>query len=481
MWHASQSAKYLEDAKDCVRQLRARGDNLAHVEYAYVAAALAILDGHFKKRASGAPNPTAAAAAMGKKTKHPKRVTEWIERISVLQTVLADEQLCCEEAVDEVMGILANGVNVLDDSEWREVVDSLDARDIVDPSEVGQPDSPSYGLGDPAAELMDLGEELVYRVASHVASSAPMPAAAPAFSGTALTRPVRRNKFSRVQDESLGAIGGVRELKLEGTFTVVYVPPDHAQPIIVKTCMHVLLHLQRTNQHPIEDGVALGLGGRSGGPVFRWLGQPARVLWVSFPPEGYFRQFPERIALLQPWQNDPNIIVDPRGLDLAILELPRSAGDALPPLRALPCVSLEDAALFIGKRVWLLGYGQSGGICEERPTLTDGTLSRIRDAGQNTDLLQVTNIMACGHSGDDAVIEYAPKLFARIGGAFRSVTGSLGDLMCVPSLRSFHWPSRCVCGVLCARLYTSATLAYTKSCIRSCRFSGRSNSSRRQW
>ena len=33
------------------------------------------------------------------------------------------------------------------------------------------------------------------------------------------------------------------------------------------------------------------------------------------------------------------------------------------------------------------------------------------------------------HSGDDAVVEYEAKKFARIGHAIRSVTGELGDLM----------------------------------------------------
>ena len=62
-----QKMEFIAEAARCVQTLRSGGANLGHIEYSYVAAALALMSGHFLKQ-NGKPNPTATARAFGKET-----------------------------------------------------------------------------------------------------------------------------------------------------------------------------------------------------------------------------------------------------------------------------------------------------------------------------------------------------------------------------------------------------------------------------
>ena len=87
----------LEDAARCVDLLRDRGERCAaHVELAFVAAALALLCGRFVKR-NGQSNPSAAATACGKPTKNPKLVTAWIGHLQQLEAALHAEEEAAQE------------------------------------------------------------------------------------------------------------------------------------------------------------------------------------------------------------------------------------------------------------------------------------------------------------------------------------------------------------------------------------------------
>ena len=59
----------------------------AKFEPIWVAAALALLTGRFRKK-NGKPNPSAAAAAFGKALSRPSAVTEWVAKLEVLDRAL---------------------------------------------------------------------------------------------------------------------------------------------------------------------------------------------------------------------------------------------------------------------------------------------------------------------------------------------------------------------------------------------------------
>ena len=63
----------------------------AKFEPVYIAAALALLTGHFRKK-NGTMNPTAAVAAFGKALSRPSAVSGWVAKLEMLDDALRAEK-----------------------------------------------------------------------------------------------------------------------------------------------------------------------------------------------------------------------------------------------------------------------------------------------------------------------------------------------------------------------------------------------------
>ena len=99
---ATQVGAYIQQAKQCVEKLKAQGENINHHELALVAAALAILQGHFRKN-NGKPNPSAAARASNHGTTNPGLVNGWVTRLQKLDASALDKFVCAiEGSLDEI-------------------------------------------------------------------------------------------------------------------------------------------------------------------------------------------------------------------------------------------------------------------------------------------------------------------------------------------------------------------------------------------
>jgi hypothetical protein len=81
---------YRGKAKAIASILRGRGKNLTNPNENFIAAALALIYGYFRKK-SGKPNPTAAAAAFGHPTSNPQAVIDWRDKIFLLLQEYARE------------------------------------------------------------------------------------------------------------------------------------------------------------------------------------------------------------------------------------------------------------------------------------------------------------------------------------------------------------------------------------------------------
>ena len=410
---------YLRDAEECVRQLRARGRNLPHVQYAYVAAALAVIDGRFKF-ASGKSNLTSAARTFGKGTKSPgDTVRLWMGRLERLARELAAEQEA-EKIIVEVMDQLkAMPTHELLDAECQlELWESLE--------HALTPTEPTLRAG--GSDEQDAPERLLLQRTLSSMHATGLDAAGP---------------------ESLEAVRDVhsREAQVQQK-TVVTIDPDgpdmssgfvvlkNESDILFSASAHGVLDLQRRGANPVTDGVSIGYDAE---PIKRH-DRRARIVYISFPQDGYFcsrSTAPEQRAQLEAsWRNAAGVVVDENRRDLVLLKLSREGEPRLPngqPL--LRAIRFADARTLEGKSeaVAQFGYGQSGGpsFRQSGTNITRGTLTSV---DTRRSWLRTSSEILPAHSGGPLVVEYmmgnGHKDFAAVGYAISSVAHELGNCRC---------------------------------------------------
>ena len=408
---------FKNDAEAIVLALRQDGNNLGHVQCRYVVAALLIISGYCKKQ-NGKPNYAAAARTAGA----PKRiesVKDWVKRIETRASMLLEAQHVPQAPLPDIESLLKQFDNESTESfidqcmagpDWQELSDALLLND------------PRYcAIGDEAAR------SLLERALS--IARAPPSTEGPAMRESGRESPELRTPQSReaqVQQRSVGVVGRGDPPQPDQTFSVV---DQNERSIFLTTTAHGIV----SNPHAIlEDGVPIGVDAE---PI-KWLDAHARVVYISFPEEGYFRSVTpaQQEELKATWRAVDGIVVDAHHhRDVVILELPRvdepRLADGTPLLRAL---RFAAANTLEGKKdaVAVFGYGQSGGR-QSGTNITWGNLSSIDTV---RGYLRTTAPILSGHSGGPLVVAYTNSKghpdFAAIGYSVSSIDRQLGN--CLP-------------------------------------------------
>ena len=108
---ADQVAQLMKDAKRCFFMMTAAGGifpsiigRTAHPRFEYIAAALAIVRGYYRKQ-TGAPNFCSAARGCGRPTDNPRLVSDWVRRLESLtkhlRSVRADGEMALQSWQDD--------------------------------------------------------------------------------------------------------------------------------------------------------------------------------------------------------------------------------------------------------------------------------------------------------------------------------------------------------------------------------------------
>ena len=214
--------------------------------------------------------------------------------------------------------------------------------------------------------------------------------------------PRTQSRIGRRQQQGVAAVGlrvgPSGEHRLIGT---VFVVGKTERAVYFAGCAHVLLDMLRRGVRPFEHGVDVGLGGD---PI-RWLNSHARVRFVSLPPADYFSATrTTRESTLERIQSlgQTNLVVDDQHSDLCILELPLNGenGEVLvvqDDVRHLRPLPFADQAP-LGRKVFVLGYGQSGDTLSA-PHITTGTVASVPANG----FLRIDGTILSGHSGGPVV------------------------------------------------------------------------------